>query len=344
MRKLRTPLAWAIVILVAAGGTWYYLHWRKARQNEVTYRTAPVERRDVVVSVSGVGVLEPLTTVEVKANVAGEIVELAVDRGDYVSAGDLIARIDPTETRAAYEQARVRETMAELHRQQTITPEQVRVAEDAVETAEARIGQAESALEFQRKTTAADIRRGEQTLASAQARLRQAETRAEAQPELTAALVAQAEAEQALRRLTEATHPQERADAKSALDAAKIAVGNDRKAVSRLQALYEKGSVPGQQVEDAQTQLAASQGQFDSAKATSDAIGEKRSAERKEAEARLEQARAGLKSAQAGESDVAVAQQELKAAEAAVREAGAEAQAAASPLLAEMGRPAAVKR
>ncbi len=342
MRRLGKRLPWIIAAVLIAGGTWYGIHRRRAKQNEDGYRTAAVERRDVVVSVTAVGVLEPLTTVDVKANVAGEIVELAVDRGDYVSAGDLIARVDPTETRTAYDQAqadvaaalaRVQETAAELHRQRTVTPEQVRVAEDAVATAEVRIKQAESALAFQRRSTEANIRRGEETLASAEARLRQAEARAEAQPDLTAASVAQAKAEQraaeqTLRRLKEATHPQERAAAKSSLEAARIALANAGSAVSRLESLYVKGYVAKQAVEDAETSLASAQEQFDSARATYESLAEKQAADLDEAAARVEQAKAGLKAATLGEADVRVAKQELEAARAAVREAQASLDAA----------------
>ncbi|MGQ9729950.1 MAG: efflux RND transporter periplasmic adaptor subunit [Candidatus Zipacnadales bacterium] len=342
MRRLIRPLVWVVLIAIMGGSVWFYFHRRKVKQNAVEYRTATIERRDVVMSVTAVGVLEPLTTVEVKANVAGEVVELAVDRGDFVSVGDLIARIDPTETRSAYEEAKaeldaamaqVSETATELRRQKRVTPAQIRAAEEAVETAEARIRQAESALDYQRHSTEASIRRAEEALAAAQARFRQAQTRAEAQPALTQASVSQAmaekrSAEQALRRLQEATHPQERTAAKAALEAAKLALENDRKGLSRLEQLRDKGFVAGQSVEEAQTQVATSQERYETAKATYDALQEKQRTELEEAQARVEQANAALAAAQSGEADVRVAQQERNAAEAAVREAQAALEAA----------------
>lgn len=77
----------------------------RPRGQEPIIRTAEVERGTVTASVSANGVLQPLTTVEVKSNVGGQIIELAVDEGDEVSAGQLIARIDPTDTQTAYEQS-----------------------------------------------------------------------------------------------------------------------------------------------------------------------------------------------------------------------------------------------
>jgi len=342
MRKRLKSIVWLVVIVAVAVGGVYYYRSRKRADGEAPIRTVPVERQDIVVAVSAVGVLEPLTTVEVKASVAGEIVELAVDRGDQVTAGDLIARIDPTETQSAYDEAqadvaaalaRVQETMADLHRQREVTPAQIRVAEDAVETALVRTKQAESTLEFQEETTEAAIRRAEQTLAASRARLRQAEERAKAQPELTRASIRQADAEvkaaeETVKRLTEATHPQEKAVAKSQISAAKVTLDNDTKAVERLQRLCDKGFVAQQQVEDAQTRVADAQDRHDSAKAALDTLEQKQAAELREAEARVTQAKASLSAATTGEVEVRVAEQELEATTAAVREAEASLAAA----------------
>lgn len=337
MKKRLKSIAWLLLIAVVVTAGIFYYRKRKSREEEVPIRTAAVERQDIVVAVSAVGVLEPLTTVEVKANVAGEIVELAVDRGDRVAAGDLIARVDPTETQSAYDQAqadvasalaRVQEATADLQRQREITPAQIQAAEDAVETALVRVRQAESTLDFQEKTTAADIRRSQEALAAAHARLRQAEERAKAEPQLSQAAVRQAEAEvkaaqEAVNGLKEASHPQEKAVAKSQIDAAKVGLDNSTKALERLKRLSAKGFVADQQVEDAQTALAESQDRYDSAKAALDTLAQKHQAELREADARVTQAKAGLAAAQAGEAEVRVAEQELEAAKAAVREADA---------------------
>jgi multidrug efflux pump subunit AcrA (membrane-fusion protein) len=146
-RRIRSIVSVLVVAGLVVGGVLYFRH-RKAREEAPSLRTAQVERQEITVAVTAVGTLEPLTTVDVKANVAGEIVELAVDRGDYVHAGDLIARIDPTETRSAYDQSRadvsaalakVQQSTDELRKQRDLSPAQIRSAEDSVNTAQSRV-------------------------------------------------------------------------------------------------------------------------------------------------------------------------------------------------------------
>src|SRR5204863_1172206 len=71
---------------------------RTAKAKGPEIKTAKVERGDVVSSVSATGVLEPLTTVDVKSNVGGRVDQLRVEVGDRVHKGQLIAEIDPTDT------------------------------------------------------------------------------------------------------------------------------------------------------------------------------------------------------------------------------------------------------
>ena len=81
------------------------------------YQSVPVERRNIAVAVEAAGVIEPVTTVEVKSKASGEILELPVDTGDFVPAGTLLARIDRRvlnnslqQARASLEVARARQT------------------------------------------------------------------------------------------------------------------------------------------------------------------------------------------------------------------------------------------
>src|SRR6266545_4058658 len=60
-----------------------------------TYEAVPVSRRTVVVSASASGAIEPVLTVDVKSKASGEIIEMNVQTGDDVKAGQLLASIDP---------------------------------------------------------------------------------------------------------------------------------------------------------------------------------------------------------------------------------------------------------
>ncbi len=68
-------------------------------------RTVTIARGDLSALVSATGKIEPISKVEVKSKASGQIIAMPVEEGDRVERGSLIARIDETETRNAYEQA-----------------------------------------------------------------------------------------------------------------------------------------------------------------------------------------------------------------------------------------------
>lgn len=59
------------------------------------YQALPVERRDIVVSARASGTIQPDTTVEVKSQASGEVLQVLVQTGQVVRAGELMVSIDP---------------------------------------------------------------------------------------------------------------------------------------------------------------------------------------------------------------------------------------------------------
>ncbi len=59
------------------------------------YETSAVERRAISVVVEAAGVIEPVSTVEVKSKASGEILEIGAEIGDTVEEGFLLVRVDP---------------------------------------------------------------------------------------------------------------------------------------------------------------------------------------------------------------------------------------------------------
>ena len=59
------------------------------------YEAVPVERRNLVVSASASGAIEPVLTVDVKSKASGEIIGMNVQTGDDVKEDQLLASIDP---------------------------------------------------------------------------------------------------------------------------------------------------------------------------------------------------------------------------------------------------------
>jgi HlyD family secretion protein len=64
-------------------------------QANPTYEAVLVERRNIVVSASASGAIEPVLTVDVKSKASGEIIAMNVQTGDDVKKGQLLAEIDP---------------------------------------------------------------------------------------------------------------------------------------------------------------------------------------------------------------------------------------------------------
>lgn len=73
--------------------------------NTALYEEHPVERRAIVVSASAAGIIEPVRTVDVKSKASGEIMELKVETGNNVKAGQLLAIIDPRQPQNTLSQA-----------------------------------------------------------------------------------------------------------------------------------------------------------------------------------------------------------------------------------------------
>jgi HlyD family secretion protein len=292
----------AAIVIVVGAVTGFLL---RPRGQEPIIRTAEVERGTVTASVSANGILQPLTTVEVKSNVGGQIIELAVDEGDEVSAGQLIARIDPTDTQTAYEQSQ-----ADLA------------------AAVSKVRQAREQLAMQRAQNNAEIEAAKQNLEAARARLRQAEELARVQPNLTTASIAQATsnlaaARAALKQTETALVPQKLAAAQAAFDQAKAGYETAQKDLERQRRLLERGFVSQSAVDTSEERFAVAKAQFESARRKLETVKDEADQDLSTARARVDQAQAELENAKANSVQVKVRQQELASAKAAVKQAEA---------------------
>jgi HlyD family secretion protein len=118
------------------------------------YEKVPVERRDIVVSASAAGTIQPIFTVDVKSKASGEIIEMRVETGDEVRPGQLLAKIDPRIPRANLElaqaglevaQAQLANAKAQLARSDTLYKSQA-ITETEYESARLAYAQANSQL------------------------------------------------------------------------------------------------------------------------------------------------------------------------------------------------------
>ena len=89
-----------VIIVVVLGLTAF-----NSRGSGVEVRVEPVERRDLVASVTASGQVQPRTKVNLSADITGRIVRLAVQEGDMVSRGQFLLQIDPEQYTAAVQRA-----------------------------------------------------------------------------------------------------------------------------------------------------------------------------------------------------------------------------------------------
>lgn len=113
-RVIKWSLLVVAVVGLILGGV--LLYRRSQTRGLPTYRTQPVVRSDIQVTISATGTVTALSTVEVGAEVSGKVVKVNVDYNDRVKKGDVLAEIDPEQLKAAVDEAtaRVRQSEAEI--------------------------------------------------------------------------------------------------------------------------------------------------------------------------------------------------------------------------------------
>jgi multidrug efflux system membrane fusion protein len=110
----------------AGAGAWYYWNQREQPAVEaqagqrpggrpgggvrgaggpVPVTVAAAQRQDVPIMLDAIGTVQAYNTITVRAQVDGQLVEIAFQEGQMVKQGDLLARIDPRSYQAALDQA-----------------------------------------------------------------------------------------------------------------------------------------------------------------------------------------------------------------------------------------------
>jgi len=92
--RLWKPLAVAGVLALAGGGAW--LWWSSDRSAAaIEYRTATVDRGAIVSQVSATGTVNAVGVVAINTQVNGEVAQVLVDFNSPVTAGQVMARLNP---------------------------------------------------------------------------------------------------------------------------------------------------------------------------------------------------------------------------------------------------------
>ena len=116
MKKYRKLIIAAIIALIFIG-TFVFL-WQKSQPKEVVYSEFTPEMNEVKKTTIITGKIEPRNEVNVKPQISGIITELLKDPGDYVQAGEIIAKVKVIPDMAQLSSAESRVRLAGLNLQQ----------------------------------------------------------------------------------------------------------------------------------------------------------------------------------------------------------------------------------
>ena len=101
-KRVKWSIAGAVgLIVVLIGG----LGAAKRSNKAVEVRVEPVEKRDLVASVTASGQVRPQTKVDIASDVAGKITNLAIKEGQMVSKGQFLLQIDAQQAEATVTRA-----------------------------------------------------------------------------------------------------------------------------------------------------------------------------------------------------------------------------------------------
>ena len=119
MKKYR-KLIIAVIIALIFIGTFVFL-WQKSQPKEIVYNEFTPKTESIQKTTIITGKIEPRNEVNVKPQISGIISELYKEPGDYVNAGDVIAKVKVIPDMAQLSSAEMRVRLAEINLKQAQT-------------------------------------------------------------------------------------------------------------------------------------------------------------------------------------------------------------------------------
>ena len=107
-RKLVIAIVVAGLLLVAAGVT-----LARSQDRAVEVRASEVTERELVATITATGNVRARREVNISSDVMGRVIALTVEEGDEVDRGQVLLRLDPSQTQAAVSRARAALAQAE---------------------------------------------------------------------------------------------------------------------------------------------------------------------------------------------------------------------------------------
>ena len=118
--KKYSKLIIAVIIALIFIGTFVFL-WQKSQPKEVVYNEFIPQQDSIQKTTIITGKIEPRNEVNIKPQISGIISELLKEPGDYVNAGDVIAKVKVIPDMAQLSSAEMRVRLAEINLKQAET-------------------------------------------------------------------------------------------------------------------------------------------------------------------------------------------------------------------------------
>ena len=164
------------VVALAAGGWFFTKGMGGGGDGEIEYRYAKATGGELARSISATGQLIALTSVDIRSKAGGRVDKILVEEGDRVTEGQLLAKIDPSDTKATVEQAqadlqsasaradaaRINYSLEEKNRRNAVQD-----ARNALQIARVRYQRAQTTASTQPSLTSSNMRSARASLASA---------------------------------------------------------------------------------------------------------------------------------------------------------------------------------
>jgi HlyD family secretion protein len=148
---VKWPLILLLLLLLGVGG-WFFSK-RYLGLSQTKYMTVPVEKGPLIATIRASGTLNPVRSVTIGTGVSGMIRELTVDFNDRVKQGQIIAKIDPREFQAKYDQAVAAYELAlKNHRYNEELMKQGFISEQALVTTDSALKTALGAVNLTKKS------------------------------------------------------------------------------------------------------------------------------------------------------------------------------------------------
>jgi HlyD family secretion protein len=297
---MKAPWIFGGIGVVVVGGLFMYFRGGAAEADDIEYRYSKIQKGELMRSTTASGILVAQTSIDVRSKAGGTIVQLAVDAGSVVKKGDLIAIIDPRDTKALYDQAL-----------------------SDVKSANARIDQSKANYTMQVANSSSSVRDAEIALEQAKIRLEKArisDIRApiSSNAQIDTALAQWESAKQELDRFLKVTSPQRKRDAEGALRQTRASNEAARLDLERQRDLLSKGYVPQSSVDRAIAAFEAASAAFETAKLRRENIDQDLAAEERTLRLSVDRAAAAKDDAKAQGSLVETSKRDLRDAQAAV--------------------------